>query len=65
MGPGDAGTGWQTVMGAEDLERGDVTIPDPTIRPKTAIERAADIESQDLVLTFLEGIVVAIEYERR
>lgn len=65
LGPGDAGTGWRTVAGAQDMERGEVKIPDPTERQKSAVERIMDSESQDLLLTFQDGRLTNLEYVRR
>ena len=64
LGEGDAGTNWQTVGGKADFDRGDLQIPDATVRPKTSMERVQSLERQDLKVQFLDGRVVGLELVR-
>lgn len=62
VGPDEGGLGWHTVAGKADMDRGEVGIPDPTVRQKTAMERVATVERQDLVISFQDGRIVNFDF---
>ena len=64
LGNGEGATGWRTVAGRADMDRGELQFPDPTVRPKSAMEMIQSDERQDLQVKFLDGKVVALELIR-